>query len=70
MQPFLKLLIEMANSVDPGQSSLIWVCTVCICHFVRHYRVQNFMTLTVSIHFKGINRLSGKVTVKIILPLS
>ena len=31
------------------RSSLIWVCTVCICHFVRHFGVQNFKTFTVVI---------------------
>ena len=33
----VKILSRMANSVDPDQtapSSLIWVYTVCICHFV------------------------------------
>ena len=29
------------------RSSLIWVCTVCICHFVRHFGVGNFWTFTV-----------------------
>ena len=28
------------------RSSLIWVCTVCICHFVRNFSVQNFRTFT------------------------
>ena len=29
------------------RSSLIWVCTVCKCQFIRHFGVQNFRTLTV-----------------------
>ena len=29
------------------RSSLIWVCTVCICHFVRNFGVQIFRTFTV-----------------------
>ena len=33
---FLKILSGMANSVDTERSSLIWVYTVCICHFVRN----------------------------------
>ena len=41
----------MANSVDFDQtafrSSLILVCTVCICHFVNNFGVQNFRTFTV-----------------------
>ena len=28
-------------------SSLIWVCTVCICHFVRNFGVSNFRAFTV-----------------------
>ena len=45
----IKILSGMANSVDPDQtaprSSLIWVCTVCMYHFVRHFGVRNFRTL-------------------------
>ena len=29
------------------ESNLIWVCTVCICHFVRNFGVQTFRTFTV-----------------------
>ena len=36
MQWLLKVLSGMANSVDPDQSSLIWVYTVCICHLSDH----------------------------------
>ena len=51
MQLFLKTLSGIANSVDPDQtaSSLIWVCTVCICHFLRHFGVPNFRTFTLVI---------------------
>ena len=28
------------------RSSLIWVCTFCMCHFVRNFGVQNFKTYT------------------------
>ena len=35
MQVFLKILSEMAN-----RSSLIWVCTVYKCHFVRKLRYK------------------------------
>ena len=41
MKLFLKIFSGMASSVD-------WVCTVCICHFVRHFGVRNFMTFTVT----------------------
>ena len=34
----------IANSV---RSSLIWVCTICICHFVRNFGVWNFRTFIV-----------------------
>ena len=39
MQLYFKILGGMANSVNPDQTApcLIWVCTVCICHFVRHF---------------------------------
>ena len=52
MQLFLKILSGKANSVDPDQwrsslISLIRVYTVCICHFVRHFGVQNFRIFTV-----------------------
>ena len=41
----------MAKSVDPDQtapkrSSLIWVCTLCICNFVGHLGARNFTTFT------------------------
>ena len=50
--PFLKLHSGVANSADPDQtapeaSSLIWVYTICICHLVRNFGVQNFRTFTV-----------------------
>ena len=41
MQLSLTIFSETANSVDPDKtapSNLIWVCTVCICHFVRNFR--------------------------------
>ena len=44
MQLFLKILSEMANSADRDQnapSSLIWVCTVFLCHFVSKFGVQS-----------------------------
>ena len=46
MQLFLKILSGMANSVDPDQTApcLIWVYTVCICHFVRNLRKQMGLT--------------------------
>ena len=43
----VKILSGMANSVDPNWSSLIWVCTVCICHFVGNFGVQKFRTFTI-----------------------
>ena len=47
----VNILRGIANSVDPDQtalrSSLIWVYTVCICHFVRNCGVRNFWTLTI-----------------------
>ena len=55
MQIFLKILDGMANNVDLDQTaprrSLIWVYTVCICHFFRIFGVRNFMTFTVLIFF-------------------
>ena len=41
IQLFFKVLSGMANSVDPDQtkSNLIWICTVCLCHFVRNFGV-------------------------------
>ena len=48
-----KILSGMTDSVDPDQtaprSSLIWGCTVCICHFVSNFDVRKFRTFTVSI---------------------
>ena len=41
----------MANSVDPDQTAPLrsnLVCTICICHFIRHFGVQNFKTFTVT----------------------
>ena len=31
------------------RSNLIWVCTVCICHFVWHFDIRNFRTFIVLI---------------------
>ena len=54
----LKIRIGMANSVDLDQTapsgSLIWVCTVCICHFIRNFGVRIFRTFTVHGYFVGI----------------
>ena len=36
---FLKIL--------SGMASLIWVCSVCTCHFVGNFGVQNFWTFTI-----------------------
>ena len=52
MELFLKIHSGMANSIYPDQtasfrSSLFGVCIVCICHFGRHFGVQNFSTFTV-----------------------
>ena len=39
----------MINSADPGQTvPEVWVCTVCICYFVRIFCVQNFRTFTIN----------------------
>ena len=27
------MLVRITNSEDPDQTSLIWVCTVCLCLF-------------------------------------
>ena len=47
---FSENLVEWL-SVDPDQtapwSSLIWICTVCSCHFVRKAGVQNIRTTTI-----------------------
>ena len=57
MQLFLKILSGMADHVDPDQrSSLIWIGSVCICHFVRHFGVRNFRTFTV---FSGVGGGGG-----------
>ena len=48
MQQFLKIPSGMENSVDPDQTAPSGVCTVCICHFVRHFGVQNFRTFTIA----------------------
>ena len=55
VQLFLKILSGMANIVDPDQSAPS-VCTVCICHFVRNFGVQNFGTFTV-IPFCNVDQL-------------
>ena len=42
---YCKIFSETANSADPDQtfrSSLICVCTICICLFIRKFGVQNF----------------------------
>ena len=55
MQLFLKILTGMAKkqwgpwSDCSCRSSLIWVYTVWICHFVRHFGIQNFRTFTISL---------------------
>ena len=49
MQLFLEILCGMANIF---RSSLIGVCSVCICHFVRHFGVRNFRIFTVKIIFR------------------
>ena len=46
MHMLLKILSGMANSVDPDQTAPS-DCTVCICHFVRHFGIRNFKTFTV-----------------------
>ena len=43
---FLKLLSGMADSVEPDLTAPL-VCTICICHFVRNFGVQNFRTFTI-----------------------
>ena len=52
MQLVLKTFSGIANSVDPDHCSfkgnLIWVCTVCICHFVRYISAQTLRTLTIT----------------------
>ena len=42
---FLKYLVEW-QTVYTLIISLIWVCTVCICHFVRPFGVRNFRMFT------------------------
>ena len=41
----------VTNCVNPGQTApkggLIWVCTVCIFHFVRLFGVRNFRIFTI-----------------------
>ena len=59
----LKLLSGMANSVDPDfsfLSSLTWVYSVCISHFVRNLGVWNFkaFTLPVFVHVFQISKVS------------
>ena len=48
MQVFLKILSGEVNSVDPDQTALIWVCTVCICCFIGNFGIQNFRIFTVN----------------------
>ena len=45
IQMLLKILSGKANKIDPDQTALIWVCTVCTCHFVRNFGVRNFRAL-------------------------
>ena len=40
--------------------SLIWVCTVCICHFVRHFGVRNLWTFTVVVMKYQKSNLQGE----------
>ena len=50
MQLFLPILSGMVKCVDPDQTAssreVIWVCTACLCHFVRNFGVCNFRTYT------------------------
>ena len=51
MQLILKIPGGMTNRTDTDQTALIWICTVCICHFVRNKMyefVQSFRTFTVN----------------------
>ena len=52
MQLFPKIFDGMANNVDSDQTALsgaVWSGSAlfCICHFVRHFDVQNFRTFTI-----------------------
>ena len=52
MHLLLKILSGMANSVDPDQTAPAGAvrsgsATVCICHFVRYFGVQDFRIFTV-----------------------
>ena len=44
-----KIHSGIANSADPdqtapsGRSSLIWVCTICLCNFVTNFLVYQIM---------------------------
>ena len=50
----LKILRGIENNIDHDQrSSLIWVCTVCLCHFVRYFGIQILGNLPKSKKFKG-----------------
>ena len=52
MQLFLKILSEMANSVNPDQTApLIWVYTVCMS-ILLETGVRNFWTFTVLFFFQ------------------
>ena len=42
---FLKYLLELCRPCSDCSFSLIWVCTVCISYFVRHFGVRNFIIL-------------------------
>ena len=42
---FIQLLIKILNGMA-NRSSLIWINTGCICHFVRSFGVRDFMTFT------------------------
>ena len=43
----------MANRVNASQSSLIRVCTVCICQLIRNIGVPNFRTFTVLLFYQN-----------------
>ena len=66
MQLYLKILSGMTNSADSDQtaprSSLIWVCTICICHFVRQFGIQNSRTFNVQIICFVFNYIYSRLT--------
>ena len=43
------MLGRIANSEDPDQTSLIWVCTVCVDYFGRHLVLENLERLPSSV---------------------